>query len=375
MLIVLTSPAAIEINGKPDPGVVAVLIAKSAQNPVAVVSNNSQPIWFDATFGGTKVQFLQARGRQSGKIIKANAEHFELNSYDVLVLAGSDVDLQMAKNGKAVVAAAGWVADVSLQNLGIRVATASEFDQLISLSSAWSGKWWFSADGLSYRVRALADLSQYHRSLDQQIFAGKVTSTVKGGGARLNALLAVTARSLLTDPFTVDTNFWAVYPSSSSDNSGNEILSDFMQRLRTTVSRVHFAERDQPLFIRHRQSQKRSSGGTVNRLDPSDQLLSLHVNPYYKKQIRGRNVVVVDDCVSYGVSFGVAAGLLLAAGAKSVTGIALGKFGNQLHEFQILVSGNPFEPLKVTDFTFKVIGGFTGATDSNLQASLLTLIP
>jgi hypothetical protein len=281
----------------------------------------------------------------------------------------------MAKNGKAVVAAAGWVADVALQNLGIRVATASEFEQLISLSSAWSGNWWFSADGLSYRVRALADLSQYHRSLDQQIFAGKVTSTVKGGGARLNALLAVTARSLLTDPFTLDANFWAVFPSSSSDNSDNEILSDFMQRLRTTVSRVHFAERGQPLFIRHRRSQKRSSGGTVNRLDPSDQLLSLHVNPHYKKQIRSRNVVVVDDCVSYGASFGVAAGLLLAAGAKSVTGIALGKFGNQLHEFQILVSGNPFEPLKVTDFTYKVNGGFTGTTDSNLQASLLTLIP
>ena len=43
-----------------------------------------------------------------------------------------------------------------------------------------------------------------------------------------------------------------------SANNDSEVLSDFTHRLRTTVSRVRFAERNQPLFIRHAHSIKRS---------------------------------------------------------------------------------------------------------------------
>lgn len=377
MLILLTSPDAILVNGKPDNGVVQALIsAKKSGNPVAIVSNHAKPIWFDTTFSGSGVQFIQDIGRQNGKLIQLNAEKLKLNSYDVLVLVGNDSDLQMGKNGKAVVAAAGWAATSTKQSLGIRVDSAAEFQQLISLSSAWKGKWWFSSNGSSYSVRSLADLSGYLKPIDQQNFGQKVTATVKNGGARLNALLAVTARSLLTDPQTVDSNFWTVYPSSSSSNLDEEILSDFTHRLRTTVSRVHFAERGKPLFIRHKTSQKRSTnGGTANRLDLSDQLLSIHLNPHYRSSVRGRKVIVVDDCVSYGASFGVAAGLLLSAGAKSVTGVALGKFGNQLHRFEVLVTGDPFAPLAQSDFSFKNHGAFSGTTNAELQADLLKLIP
>mgnify|MGYP005724923915 CR=1 FL=1 len=59
----------------------------------------------------------------------------------------------------------------------------------------------------------------------------------------------------------------------------------------------------------------------------------------------GRNLIVLDDCTTYGVSFGVAAALLRKADAASMTGIALGKFGNQIQYYDILIQNDPFAPV------------------------------
>ncbi len=379
MLIVLASPSSVLKHGKPDAGVVATLVeAKKAGNPVAIVSNHSKPDWFDATFLDSGVQFLQEYGRQNGEIIVRNAAKHKLKPFDVLVLAANLVDIRMGKNGPAVLVAAGWVESdtPAVKNLGIRVDDAAQFAQVVNLSSKWSGQWWFSGNEARYNIRALADLSQYHKTVDQQLFGEKVTATVKGGGARLNALLATTARSLMNDPITKQATLWGVYPSSSSNNLDEETLSDFTHRLRTTVSRVRFASRGVPLFIRHKPSIKRSSQGAGgDRTDPRNQLLTIHLNPEHRGRISGKQVVVVDDCTTYGVSFGVAAALLKAAGATTVTGVALGKFGNQLLQYDIVVTGNPYAPLSTNDFKVNGTSNFSGQTNNSSQADLIALIP
>jgi hypothetical protein len=75
------------------------------------------------------------------------------------------------------------------------------------------------------------------------------------------------------------------------------------------------------------------------------------------------------------VSFGVAAALLKAAGVASITGVALGKFGNQLNEYDIQITGDPFSPLGATDFKILSSKAFQGSLDNGSQAALLQLIP
>jgi len=375
VLILLSSPDAVLRNGKPDQDVVQALIkAKQAGNPVGLISIHEKPAWFDATFGTSGVQFVQDKGRQKGEIVRTNAKSLGLQPFDVLVLASKEADLSMGKNGGAVLVAAGWSPDERVRSLGIGVDNANQLTEVISLTSAWNGKWWFEGDSESYKVRALADLSGYGQALPQQVFAQKLTDTAKGGGPRLNALLAIVARSLLMDgnPGQI----WGVYPSSKSTNDDKEILSNFTHRLRTTVSRVRFAEKGQPLFIRHKHSVKRSStGGATDRTDPTDQLLTLQINPHYKGRIHGKHAVIIDDCATYGVSFGVAAALLLQAGVTGMTGIALGKFGSQLRRYEILVTGDPYAPLKPSDFKVVNVEYFEGTTNKDSQNALLALIP
>jgi hypothetical protein len=379
MLIVMTSPDAVLRNGKPDPQLAQVLInAKAAGNPVGLISNHAEPAWFKGTFGASGVQFLQSQGRQSGKIVLHNATEFALKPYDALVLAAKDEDVQMGKNGGAILVAAGWSAAQQVASLGIRVEGAAQLQEIIDLTAGWSGQWWYSGDARHYRVCALSDLSSFGKGVTQQLFAQRLTATVKGGGGRLNALLAVTSRSLLMEKVDqLDGLVWGVYPSSKSANDDDEILSDFTHCLRTTVSRVRFSKRKEPLFIRHTHSSKRSAGGGGDRTNPTDQILTIHMNPFYKqnKRLVGKHVIVVDDCTTYGVSFAVAAAFLRKSGAVSVTGVALGKFGNPLRYYEIEIGTDPYRPVGTGDFKFAAPRAFSGATSDVAQRILHALIP
>lgn len=380
MLIVMTSPDAVLRNGKPDQSIVNILTnVRAANNPVGLISNHAEPDWFAECFEDSGVQFMRCKGRQSGEIISINSKKFELNPFDVLVLATKNEDVQMGKNGHAVLIAAGWSTDKQVTSLGIQVNNPKELQEIIDLMVGWEGHWWFSGDEARYRVRALSDLSsKYGKTLTQQMFAQKLVDIVKNGGSRLNALLAVTARSLMMDGFDDQEGLvWGVYPSSSSSNKDDEILSDFTHRLRTTVSRVRFSKRGHPLFIRHQPSLKRSMGSGGDRTDPSNQIQTIHLNPFYQESNRlvGKHVVIIDDCTTYGVSFGVASAFLRKAGAASISGVALGKFGGQLRYYEIDINTDPYQPVTSEGFTIVSMDGFKGNTSAATQHVLQALIP
>lgn len=378
MFAVVSSPDSILRNGAPDADLISSLKALvAAGSPVVLISNHAEPPWFASTLGVGGVQFLQSIGRQSGDVVRQNATRLKIAPHDVFVLATKPDDVQMGKNAQAVLIAGGWTKSPPVEALGIKVDDASQLLQTLTLTQGWAGQWWFSGNAKNYRVRALSDLSSMYKSADQADFSRRVTAIVKGGGSRLMALLTITSRSLLMEGVDkADDLLWSVYPSSKSQNDDTEVLSDFTHRLRTTVSRVRLAKRGVPLFIRHRPSTKRSSsGGHLDRTDPSEQIQTIHLNPEYKKNVSGRNVVVVDDCTTYGVSFGVAAAFLKKAGAASVTGIALGKFGNQLREYEIDILTDPFAPVDATGFRVISSAGFAGCTSNVSQQTLLNIFP
>jgi hypothetical protein len=376
MLLLLTSPAVIAPQGTAIPDVVQSLRrAQAAGNPTGVVSNHPKPAWYAPAFPDGRIPYLQVVGRQNGEIVRLNAKNFKLQAQDTIVLATSPEDVQMAKNGGAVLIAAGWSSDPKVLASGVKVSTPAELDEVLALTASWDGGWWFEGQGNRYSVRALADLSSLYKSPSQVDFGHRITDVVKKGGPRLTALLTIAARSLLKSGFgSTDNLLWGVFPSSKSGNDDKEVLSDFTHRLRTTVSKVRLAKRGKPLFIRHHFSSKRSSGASVSRTDPKEQVETLHLNPEYRDKIAGRHVVVVDDCTTYGLSFGVATGFLRAAGAVAVSGVALGKFGDQLRDYEVDVKSDPFAPVGPTGYVSTQPVVFSGTTNGTAQHLLRSLI-
>lgn len=373
MLILLTSPKVFYSAPKPEELIAVFKNIKSNGNPTAIVSNQEKPDWFDIDFNKSKVQFIKQIGRQTGEIITTNAKKFDLDTFDTLVLANTNIDVQMGKNGKGILIAAGWSSDDYVKSLGIQVNSAEELQEVFDLASEWDGQWWYQGSCPSYSIKSLADLSTYYKSNKQQDFGNKLKQTVKQGGSQLSALLAVTARSLLIDKVVEKGKLvWGVYPSSSSSNDDTEILSDFTHRLRTTTSLVRMARKGEPLFIRHKPSTKRSTSNSSDRNNPSEQIETIHLNPAYKKSLKGKHVIVIDDCTTYGVSFAVASAFLKKAGASQVTGVALGKFGNSLNYYDIMINSDPFSP--VVDFEYKQINPLTANNYHTVQQDLRRLI-
>ncbi|MGV3526554.1 MAG: phosphoribosyltransferase [Candidatus Sericytochromatia bacterium] len=350
--------------------------------PVVFLSNQPKPDWFEEKLGVAGIFFIPAPGRQNGQILKDLVATLKdgggtFEPHDILVLASKEEDIHMGKNGCGVLVAAGWSKNQHVKNLGIKVDSAAELEQVIQLLSDWNGNWWYRVEHEALQVKSLANLSSRGGTVteNQERFARAITTTVKQGGVRLNALLAITARSLLADGLATEKNLlWGVYPSSSSDNKDKEVLSDFTHRLRTTTCRSKFATRDNPLFIRHKASSKRSKSSVVNRMCPREQIESLHLNPAYKGKLRGRKAIIIDDCTTYGVSFCVARALLLRAGVSSVTGLALGKFGNQLYHFDINIVSDPFAPIGSDGYN---VGGnvhLPGRISPEVQSKLLGIL-
>lgn len=377
MTVVLTSNRVIMRSGAPDPAVVSALTGLAAAGTeIGVISNHLKPAWFDSSFpAGSGVVHVQRLGRQNGSVISEIGEKHGIPTHDFVVLAADQNDVQMAKNGGAVVVAAGWAADVRTNGYGISVASPAEFVEVLGLVGSWPGDWYFVGDEPWYRVVSLSNVSGKYVGPAQEAFAAKVVGTIKEGGSRLQALLVVTARSLLTDGVAGRENLmWGFYPSAASTNADGETLADFAHRLRTVASRVRLAQRGTPLLIRHTASLKRSRGGAGDRSDPSNQIETLHLNPAYRRTVKGRNVVLLDDCTTYGVSFGVSAALLRAAGAASVTCVALGKFGDCLSYYEIDVDSDPFAPVTANDYSVRASRRFAGSRNTAAQNALIHLI-
>lgn len=362
MILVLTSPSVIAPGNKVNSPTVDVLRALAkAGSPLAVISNHGKPTWFDAAFSGLIVPFIERIGRQDGTVISEIVKDLKMPTRDVVVLGATLDDLQMAKNGRAVLVSADWAADAIVKNYALTAKDPPEFSKVLHLVNSWPGGWYFDGKMPWYRVLSLSDVSGYNVSDQQKAFANDVVDTIKQGGPQLKALLVVTARSMLMAGLAEQSEMmFGFYPSSASANDDSEVLSEFVHHLRTVTSRVKLAKRGLPLFIRHKRSTKRSTArGNVDRTDPSEQVETVHLSPDYRGNIKGRHVIVVDDCTTYGVSFGVAAGLLKAAQATSVTGLALGKFGNRLRYYEIDIKSDPFKPITKGKYSLqsRLLGG------------------
>lgn len=352
------------------------LLGRMPNIAVGVFSRQPKPQWFDKAFEGSTVHYVQDSNRLSGGVLKHVIEQHSIAGHNVLMLAVKAEDVAMGKNCGAVLVAADWSTDRRVQQLGISVASGSELFEVVKLTADWNGGWWFSGQMPHYSVRALADLSQFYKSQDQQRFAERLKVVVKQGSLRLTPLLTTTLKSMLIDGLAKEKDLmWGVYPSSRSSNPDSEVLSDFTHRLRTAGSRVHFAKRNAPLFIRHKETKPRHKQASGDgRLSPDTQIETVYVNPEYRGKVRGRRVIVIDDCTTYGVSFAVAAALLRRAGAAAVDGVAIGKFGNQLSYLDIEINSDPFAPISTGAYRVAKSISFDGKTDSGSQDLLRKLL-
>ena len=339
---------------------------------LVVLSRRPKPPWFEEHFAFIR-RFIQCRGsaRRSGQVVldllQANKETFHHS--DFIVLAGNESDFFMAVNSKTCLVRAAWSLnlDNKLSRYGVGLREPRSIGRVLELLED-SVPWYFHYKSPNQQVYGLTNagtITETNRDIVR--LADRLRTCLKDGmpthsmGFRL-ALLS----SLSRTPIFREVDVWGYYPSSGSRNEGSEIMAKF-----TDLARESFKCRTYgPLIIRHTPSVKRHLVGG-DRTDPGSQLTTVHLNPKYEGRIEGKRVAVLDDYLTYGVSFGVSVALLRAAGVSEVICVAMGKFGHQARLYDIRIDDDVdvFQP--ITDYDFRGSQMMDGDIEPSAKLSFL----
>jgi hypothetical protein len=340
---------------------------RRAGHEICLISNRPQPPWFSDC--SSILAFQRTSARQNGKIV---AELVALNRdclrhSDVVILGASLEDFLMAVNSRSFLLTARWVQALDAKTLkyGVLIENPQALASVVGFLED-KHPWYFHHQSGFLDVFSLADAgTKYETDLQLKRLATRLQLCLKDGHpAYKNAFRLHLLSSLYATDLFKAADIWAYYPSSDSANNGQEIMTHFSELARTTFGRRHGL----PLFIRHTPSVKRhfSSG---DRNDPTSQLETVHLNGDFRSKLAARTVVVMDDYLTRGVSFGVSAALLRAAGAAKVVGVSMGKFGNSANVYEIEIGGNVFAPLE--HYTVRSRSAMTGAYEPEAKLQFL----
>lgn len=355
---------------RPYSGVVDFLRdAKASGSLPVLLSSHSKPSWFDKHFDF--MQFMQCGfkpPRQSGKVvlglIEANKGRFAHS--DFIVLGASDTDFLMAVNSQTFLIRADWVKKLGekIGQYGVPIAKPESIPQVLGWLDDVA-PWYFTFESEPFEVFALTNAGTINEPKHIGLLAQLLRACLKDGVRNYSTAfkLHLMASVYKTDIFR-EAAIWSYYPSSNSSNNGCEAMAEFSDLARITFKRRAFG----PLFIRHRPSVKRHKVGG-DRTDPRSQLETVHLNQAYRDKIEGRTVVVLDDYLTKGVSFGVCAALLRTAGAKKIVCVAMGKFGQGSKLYKIKIDSDPFKPVKKYEYIGAV--GMNGTYSDQAKLSFL----
>lgn len=291
-----------------------------------VISHDPQSIAIMQRFFRENFQFeVRCEFR---RFIRVNVD--ETNAKDYILVGSSDDDLILAANKRMLIINPGWSVkqDEKPARYGITLNTPYQLLEAIRLIANQS-EWYFNLE-VSEDTQVLALTSANTKNHDvntseREVLDGFRELLKSGDRKYFNTLYFHLISGVMKNPELREVEIWGTFPSSSSTKV-NEELEELKERCRYLTGR----RMTEPLFKRHTTVSK--SRGTDEderlRIGCKKHFDSIVLNDYYQQRnrIRDKVVCVLDDYLTNGISFETARNLLLAAGAKKVILVGLGRF-------------------------------------------------
>jgi hypothetical protein len=336
-------------------------------NGVFLVSSHVEPPWLRKFFPLIKFQGCPFKSRQNGQIVQSLLDVNKDNGLkhsDVVVFGVSDADFFMAVHSQTLLARCEWAANKGerIKAYGLPVREPKGIVTLLNILRD-NEPWYFQGHGPQLEIFALTDAGTI-TELDSGalILKAKLKNCLKAGVVQnRKEFIAHLLSSLCATDTARTVDWWAWYPSSKANSEHTEVMREFCRLAQTTFGRKTRG----PLFVRHKTAAARHMQ-KGSRTDPRMQIESVHLNPDYRGHLEGKTVAILDDYLTYGLSFGVASAILKKAGVARVLGIAMGKFGDCAEVYDIAIEQDDvFAP--ITAFKSEGYHDMMGKTSSAAQ--------
>lgn len=163
----------------------------------------------------------------------------------------------------------------------------------------------------------------------------------------VDVLMLHAMTSLYLEGLVQPNSLFAVYPSSRPGR-----ISPLLKEFLKPASRLFHGYFKEDLLVRAVQavdsSMEKANARKENRppnIPDTNQTNTVHVNPAYKKTLKGRPVIVFDDFTTTGQSLEWARNLLYSAGASQVVLLTIGKYPkpHTVHQLKPFAGVRPFE--------------------------------
>jgi hypothetical protein len=359
MKLIITTPDAIYDweNNDYFPGIIEALIyfkSLSDDYDVVVISNHPESLEIVPDdihqMDLSDVKWI----RKSPKLINHISKQIEIDFEDIIVLGAKQDDMILAANARILLLTADYAKKnnptdrIYTGGYGIGIMSVERlryfFDHYLQIETPW----FFSYSvNETHSVYGLTNaMTRMMRDNNEVEICDHLRNHLKEGYEQGKFPFRVYSLLSMYRIFreVMDIDYWGYYPSS--DGSHNEALHSIKEILRKSFG----SRATKDILIRHTASPKRNrlSSGTRVADGCNSQFDTIHLNPWYRGKIEGKNFCIIDDFSTHGTSSETVRHLLEKEGANKIVFVSLGKFKYTYKEYNYTIDGDVFTP----DYTY-----------------------
>lgn len=274
-----------------------------------------------------------SKKKGSKEFVKYVCQASKINSNEIVYLGDSHNDVIEAVNSNVIFFRANWTKSNCYAGIGIK--SPETFVLVLKTFFISNCNWYYKMDDVDrldrpYIVRALYDARWTSSNNTEIRDIIKNKGKLPGKEDRAKFVKNFISLRLLSSIYLEGLHLgdgdgwpkWCIYPGHQDKQVG--ILDDFLNVISWLFRETYLED----LIIRHKPATKsayaRSQGGSVSI---TNQLQTINLNPNYKRKIKNKTFLVLDDFTTDGCSFEAARNFLYNAGAKKVVCVSVGKYG------------------------------------------------
>ena len=313
---------------------------KSMDLQIIAVSNNPVRRQLDRSGLNDRIDFIVERsdvGKAKGSTLWIDKfrELSGLEPNQLFYVGDSDHDVWTASWGPMIYAHAMWSCPPGVY--GLHAKSPAWVVNVVRHIFRKQHPWYWTlntTDALDRPVRAMTLIdadgagSEKTRQALLKLLKDDVNSYIRDTpmGLREAVMLHMLA-SVYHDNLFGGSHFWTTYPGHLG--APNEVMGDFLY-VAAQLSRNKYKD---DLLVRHKPAMKskqaRDEGGTVGAL--RNQLETVQVGDGYRRSLRDKRVILLDNFLTWGYSTESGRNLLLNAGASEVVVACVGKYGPRIN--------------------------------------------
>lgn len=237
----------------------------------------------------------------------------------------------------------GYNVDLKVDNYGLPIADLQDIIDCYKAFEIHQDNYFQIDFSDNFTVISLNNANTYLRPSEEVRIKELFKTNLKGGAYSRNhkillLLLFHLVNEITTNDFYQDVDYWGIFPSSDPFNTTTSI-SFLKESVRCIVGGG--PRGGEELFLRIKAKPPKHFSGNKKYSDKGNEdFETLIVNPKHYGKIRGSVVCIIDDYITTGYSAEVAKSLLIAAGARKVVFLSIGKFGKKYFSTTYNVQGN-----------------------------------